>query len=103
MRQHISEYMNLETLHSYLQSEYNMASTEEYCDYMARDKSWGDHITLAALAEMLQIRISVLTSLPAVDPVTIIEPQQTTADGARRIIYLSHWAEQHYNSLQRRQ
>ncbi len=97
MRQYLSEYFNLETLLNYLRSDYDMASIEEYCDHMARDKIWGDHVTLASLAEMLQTRIWVLTSLQAaVDPVTIIVPQTA----AERCIYLSHWAERHYNSLQ---
>jgi hypothetical protein len=71
----------------------------DYCDYMARDASWGDHITLIALAEVLQTRIWILSNVKSdakLSPVTVIEPREVDQN---RCIFLAHWHERHYSSL----
>lgn len=68
---------------------------EEYCSAMARDGEWGDHVTLKAAADVYHTRIVVLTSYESAC-FTEIEPRQQRGD---QCLYLSFWAEVHYNSL----
>ncbi len=59
----------------------------------------GDHITLIALAEVLQTRIWILSNVKSdakLSPVTIIEPREVDQN---RCIFLAHWHERHYSSL----
>jgi len=75
---------------------------DSYCKYMGRDKTWGDHLALVAASEAYQAKIYILSSVDTQggksEPVTVIEPKSGTP---KRTIYLSHWHENHYNSLQK--
>lgn len=66
-----------------------------YVDHMARDSTWGDHVTLQAAADTYSARIIILTSYPDTSFVEI-QPNAATAE---RVAFLSFWAELHYNAL----
>ncbi|KAI5063445.1 hypothetical protein GOP47_0021992 [Adiantum capillus-veneris] len=70
----------------------------KYSDYvkaMARSGEWGDHVTLQAAADFYGVRICLLTSFKDTSFVQIL-PRQTKS---KRVIFLSFWAEVHYNSV----
>jgi len=70
-----------------------------YVSYMARNGTWGDHITLLGAAETFATRITILSNIDdggTGQYVTLITPRLAKAD---KNIYLSHWHEMHYNSL----
>lgn len=74
---------------------------EGYCEYMARDGSWGDHITLIAMSEIFRCTIAILSSVEINDPnnqtpLTIIRPVLSKPE---RLALLCHWHESHYGSL----
>jgi len=74
---------------------------EEYCNYMAQDGTWGDHMTLIALSEVFECSVIILSSVElgnnsASNPVTIIEPKTCKS---QKVILLSHLHEKHYGSL----
>ncbi|KXZ53403.1 hypothetical protein GPECTOR_7g1299 [Gonium pectorale] len=66
-----------------------------YCADMGRSGTWGDHVTLKAAADAYGIKIVVVASF-ANSPVINIEPERQTNS---RTLFLSFWAEVHYNSL----
>ncbi|KAG2433740.1 hypothetical protein HXX76_008103 [Chlamydomonas incerta] len=66
-----------------------------FVDSMARSGTWGDHLTLQAAADTFGVRIVVVTSYEH-SPVITIEPEQKKSG---RTLFLSFWAEVHYNSL----
>jgi len=71
-----------------------------YVKYMAKDGSWGDHITLFGAAETYGVTIVVLSNVDdngAGRYLTSIVPRTTTKP--KGPIHLSHWHEFHYNSL----
>ncbi|GLI64673.1 hypothetical protein VaNZ11_008025 [Volvox africanus] len=67
----------------------------QYCTSMAKSGTWGDHVTLQASADYFGLRIMVVTSFPE-SPVIYVDPAATRSP---RTLYLSFWAEVHYNSL----
>jgi hypothetical protein len=67
---------------------------DEYLQIMEED-AWGDHLTLMALAELYQIQILVVTSLPGDNFVVDIRPEETQP---LRTICLGHLFEMHYFS-----
>jgi tetratricopeptide (TPR) repeat protein len=69
---------------------------EEYCDGMAKDGCWGDHLTLLAISEMFGVVISVISSVEGDNFITEIHPTQKKMN---RVLLLSHYAEFHYGSL----
>ncbi|EFN54571.1 hypothetical protein CHLNCDRAFT_13137, partial [Chlorella variabilis] len=68
---------------------------QQYCADMARSGTWGDHVTLQAAADHFGLRIFVLASYHS-SAVLWIDPQEQRS---RRVLWLSFWAEVHYNSL----
>ncbi|KAG1659377.1 hypothetical protein FOA52_007840 [Chlamydomonas sp. UWO 241] len=66
-----------------------------YCDAMAKESEWGDHVTLQAAADAFCLRIMVLTSYET-EFVIKIEPLKVASE---RVLWVSFWAEVHYNSL----
>ncbi|KAK9842213.1 hypothetical protein WJX81_000852 [Elliptochloris bilobata] len=77
-------------------SEFVAGDYHSYLSGMARDGTWGDHLTLQAVADRLGLRIVVLSTFEE-SPVIEIHPH----GGARldRVLHLSFWAEVHYNSI----
>lgn len=64
--------------------------------------TWGDHVTLQAAADYFQLRISLVTSFESSafleilpQPMGLGNPSPTTC----RTLWLSFWAEVHYNSV----
>ncbi|CAI9268064.1 unnamed protein product [Lactuca saligna] len=69
-----------------------------YSDYLKRiSKSgeWGDHVTLQAAADSYGVKIFVLTSFKDTCSIEILPKVQNS----KRVIFLSFWAEVHYNSI----
>lgn len=70
-----------------------------YVSHMSRDKAWGDHITLLAAAEVYGVNIFIISNVDDLGTgqyITNIAPKSKKAE---RTLNLSHWHEQHYNSL----
>ncbi|KAL7095865.1 hypothetical protein ACP275_10G049000 [Erythranthe tilingii] len=70
----------------------------EYADYlkrMSKGGEWGDHVTLQAAADSYGVRILVVTSFKDTCYIEILPRDQKS----KRVIYLSFWAEVHYNSI----
>ncbi|KAM6582740.1 hypothetical protein CsatB_009742 [Cannabis sativa] len=69
-----------------------------YVDYlkkMSKNGEWGDHVTLQAAADWYGVKIFVLTSFKDTCYIEILPQSQKS----NRVIFLSFWAEVHYNSI----
>jgi len=72
----------------------------EYCDDMAKDGTWGDHLTLVAIAEIFGVAIRIISSVPGDEFFTEIDPMENKDQrGRAKTVFLSHWWEYHYCSL----
>jgi len=69
---------------------------DDYCNAMAKDGCWGDHLTLLAMSELFGVVISILSSVEGDNFITEIHP---TAKKMEKVLMLSHYAEFHYGSL----
>ncbi|WOG96497.1 hypothetical protein DCAR_0415833 [Daucus carota subsp. sativus] len=70
----------------------------DYGDYlkkMSKSGEWGDHVTLQAAADSYGVKIFVLTSFKDTCSIEILPKVQKS----ERVIFLSFWAEVHYNSI----
>lgn len=67
----------------------------EYLKRMSKSGEWGDHVTLQAAADSYGVRILVVTSFKDTCYIEILPKDQKS----KRVIYLSFWAEVHYNSI----
>jgi len=88
----------------FLEKDYHR-SWNDYCSYMGRDASWGDHMTLIATAEVYSVNIWILSSVDitneqgeASEPWTMIKPQLSSARQGT-LVRLGHWHEKHFSSL----
>ncbi|XP_073112392.1 OVARIAN TUMOR DOMAIN-containing deubiquitinating enzyme 9-like [Elaeis guineensis] len=68
---------------------------DEYLKKMSKNGEWGDHVTLQAAADSYGIRIFILTSFKDTCYIEILPNVQKS----KRVIFLSFWAEVHYNSI----
>ncbi|KAL8496576.1 hypothetical protein ACS0TY_020317 [Phlomoides rotata] len=68
---------------------------EHYLTKMSKNGEWGDHVTLQAAADSYGIKIFVITSFKDTCYIEIIPSIQKS----ERVIFLSFWAEVHYNSI----
>ena len=68
---------------------------DQYVRTMSKDGEWGDHVTLQAVADLYGRKICVLSSYKT-NFIIDIKPQKTLHS---RVLWLSFWAEVHYNSL----
>ncbi|XP_048326324.1 OVARIAN TUMOR DOMAIN-containing deubiquitinating enzyme 9 isoform X2 [Ziziphus jujuba] len=69
-----------------------------YVDYLkkiSKNGEWGDHVTLQAAADSYGIKIFVITSFKDTCSIEILPHTQKS----KRVIFLSFWAEVHYNSI----
>lgn len=68
---------------------------DDYLEKMSECDEWGDHVTLQAAADMYGVKIFVMTSFKDTCCIEILpkfhKPNQ--------VIFLSFWAEVHYNSI----
>ncbi|CAM6098513.1 unnamed protein product [Calypogeia fissa] len=67
----------------------------EYLKKMAKSGEWGDHVTLQAAADSYGVKIWLITSFKDTSFIEIL-PDRILSN---RVIYLSFWAEVHYNSI----
>ncbi|XP_020084684.1 OTU domain-containing protein 5-A-like [Ananas comosus] len=70
-------------------------SYDDYLKKMSKSGEWGDHVTLQAAADWYGVRILILTSFKDTCYIEIL-PNVQKSD---RVIFLSFWAEVHYNSI----
>ncbi|KAK9158481.1 hypothetical protein Scep_005055 [Stephania cephalantha] len=67
----------------------------DYLKKMSKSGEWGDHVTLQAAADSYGVKIFVLTSFKDTCYIEILPSVQRS----KRVIFLSFWAEVHYNSI----
>jgi len=70
----------------------------KYTDYvknMGKNGEWGDHVTLQAAADYYGVKVSLITSFKDTCFIEITPAEQKS----EREMYLSFWAEVHYNSI----
>uniref|UniRef100_A0A1D1Y089 ubiquitinyl hydrolase 1 n=1 Tax=Anthurium amnicola TaxID=1678845 RepID=A0A1D1Y089_9ARAE len=68
---------------------------DEYLNKMSSTGEWGDHVTLQAAADSYGVKIFVITSFKDTCYIEI----QPCELKSKRVIFLSFWAEVHYNSI----
>ncbi|KAM1050741.1 hypothetical protein ACFX13_033165 [Malus domestica] len=68
---------------------------DDYLEKMSKDGEWGDHVSLQAAADSYGVKIFVLTSFKDNCCIEILPNIQSS----KQVIYLSFWAEVHYNSI----
>ncbi|PIN11055.1 OTU (ovarian tumor)-like cysteine protease [Handroanthus impetiginosus] len=78
-----------------LYDNYVPMAYDDYLKNMSKSGEWGDHVTLQAAADCYGIKILVITSFKDTCYIEIL-PQ---IEKSKRIIFLSFWAEVHYNSI----
>ncbi|GLU11847.1 hypothetical protein SLE2022_285670 [Rubroshorea leprosula] len=67
----------------------------DYLEKMSRSGEWGDHVTLQAAADSYGVKIFVITSFKDTCYIEILP----NVPRSKRVIFLSFWAEVHYNSI----
>lgn len=67
----------------------------EYLKKISKCGEWGDHVTLQAAADSYGVKIFVITSFKDTCYIEILPNVQKS----KRVIFLSFWAEVHYNSI----
>ncbi|KAJ0963619.1 hypothetical protein J5N97_028741 [Dioscorea zingiberensis] len=67
----------------------------DYLKKMSKSGEWGDHVTLQAAADSYGVKIFVITSFKDTCYIEILPNVQKS----KRVIFLSFWAEVHYNSI----
>ncbi|KAK3232489.1 hypothetical protein Dsin_004370 [Dipteronia sinensis] len=67
----------------------------DYLNKMSKNGEWGDHVTLQAAADKYGVRIFVITSFKDTCCIEILPNDQKP----QRVLWLSFWAEVHYNSI----
>lgn len=67
----------------------------DYLEKLSRSGEWGDHVTLQAAADSYGVKIFVITSFRDTCYIEILP----NAQRSKRVIFLSFWAEVHYNSI----
>ncbi|KAK1389528.1 Ovarian tumor, otubain [Heracleum sosnowskyi] len=82
-------------LHPDLYEGYVPMAYGDYLKKMSKNGEWGDHITLQAASDSYGLKIFVLTSFKDTCSIEILPKVQMS----KRIIFLSFWAEVHYNSI----
>ncbi|KAF6167782.1 hypothetical protein GIB67_027560 [Kingdonia uniflora] len=68
---------------------------DDYLKKISRSGEWGDHVTLQAAADSYGVKIFVITSFKDTCYIEILPNCQKS----KRVIFLSFWAEVHYNSI----
>ncbi|KAJ6428937.1 hypothetical protein OIU84_020556 [Salix udensis] len=67
----------------------------DYLEKMNKSGEWGDHVTLQAAADSYGVKILLITSFRDTCCIEIFP----NAKKSNRVIYLSFWAEVHYDSI----
>eukprot|EP00010_Vexillifera_abyssalis_P002885 CAMPEP_0201551818 /NCGR_PEP_ID=MMETSP0173_2-20130828/10524_1 /ASSEMBLY_ACC=CAM_ASM_000268 /TAXON_ID=218659 /ORGANISM="Vexillifera sp., Strain DIVA3 564/2" /LENGTH=452 /DNA_ID=CAMNT_0047962163 /DNA_START=28 /DNA_END=1386 /DNA_ORIENTATION=+ len=76
-------------------------SWNTYCNRMSRDRQWGDHLTLIAIAEVYNVSIRIISSVPGPQFMTEINPsaKEKWHAGRDKTIFIAHHLEYHYISI----
>ncbi|CAH9071565.1 unnamed protein product [Cuscuta epithymum] len=90
-QQVVNQLMN----HPEMYEVYVPMAYDDYVKRMMEDGEWGDHVTLKAAADLYGVKIVVITSYKDTCFIDILPKTQKS----NRVIYLSFWAEVHYNSI----
>ncbi|KAE9589897.1 hypothetical protein Lal_00037588 [Lupinus albus] len=87
----------IEQLESFpeLYSGYVPMAYFDYLKKMRKSGEWGDHVTLQAAADCYGVKIFVITSFKDTCYIEILPQMQKSG----RVIFLSFWAEVHYNPI----
>lgn len=89
------DVVNQLTSHPEFYEGYVPMMYNDYVKKMTKSGEWGDHVTLQAAADFYGVRICLLTSFKDTSFVQIL-PRKPKS---KRVIFLSFWAEVHYNSV----
>ncbi|KAM0000893.1 putative ubiquitinyl hydrolase 1 [Helianthus debilis subsp. tardiflorus] len=89
------QIVNQLKLHADIYEGYVPMPYSDYLKNMAKVGEWGDHVTLQAAADLYGIKIFVITSFKDTCYIEIVPSVQRS----NRVIFLSFWAEVHYNSI----
>jgi len=76
-------------------ADYVSMDYAEYVKNMSKNGEWGDHVTLQAASDYYGVKIRLITSFKDTCFIEIVP----TKEKSPREIYLSFWAEIHYNSI----
>ncbi|KAH7662847.1 Ubiquitinyl hydrolase 1 protein [Dioscorea alata] len=68
---------------------------DEYLEKMSKSGEWGDHVTLQAAADSYGVKMVIFTSFKDTCYIEILPINEKS----KRVIFLSFWAEVHYNSI----
>ncbi|XP_024983779.1 uncharacterized protein LOC112519762 isoform X3 [Cynara cardunculus var. scolymus] len=82
-------------LHPEIYEGYVPMAYSDYLKRISKSGEWGDHVTLQAAADSYGVKIFVLTSFKDTCSIEILPKVQKS----KRVIFLSFWAEVHYNSI----
>ena len=73
---------------------------DEYCDKIGRNGTWGDHMTLVAMANVYNLKIMIISSVRGDNYITEVYPDPPLQGREPpRKITISHFAESHYGSV----
>ena len=89
------EVPRLERGERVLDDEHARRAYDAYVLEMSRATTWGDHITLQAAADAYGVVIRVISSCEDNFEIEI----QPSAKRSERVLWISFWAEVHYNSI----
>ncbi|KAK9061559.1 hypothetical protein SSX86_018741 [Deinandra increscens subsp. villosa] len=89
------QIVNQLELHAEIYEGYVPMAYADYLKNMSKVGEWGDHVTLQAAADLYGIKIFVITSFKDTCYIEIVPSVQRS----NRVIFLSFWAEVHYNSI----
>ncbi|CAI9272937.1 unnamed protein product [Lactuca saligna] len=89
------QIVNQLKLHADIYEGYVPMMYDDYLKNMAKVGEWGDHVTLQAAADLYGIKVFVITSFKDTCYIEIVPSVQRS----NRVIFLSFWAEVHYNSI----
>lgn len=89
------QIVNQLELHAEIYEGYVPMVYSDYLKNMAKVGEWGDHVTLQAAADLYGIKVLVITSFKDTCYIEIVPSVQRS----NRVIFLSFWAEVHYNSI----
>ncbi|XP_024983778.1 OTU domain-containing protein DDB_G0284757-like isoform X2 [Cynara cardunculus var. scolymus] len=89
------QVVNQLKLHPEIYEGYVPMAYSDYLKRISKSGEWGDHVTLQAAADSYGVKIFVLTSFKDTCSIEILPKVQKS----KRVIFLSFWAEVHYNSI----
>uniref|UniRef100_A0A2P2M1S2 ubiquitinyl hydrolase 1 n=1 Tax=Rhizophora mucronata TaxID=61149 RepID=A0A2P2M1S2_RHIMU len=81
--------------HPQMYESYVPMAFSDYLKKMSKSGEWGDHVTLQAAADTYGVKLFVITSFKDTCYIEILPH----IPKSQRVIFLSFWAEVHYNSI----